>query len=118
MNDDRESLTLADEVARAYAKSGFPAAVRRGIELKLQLAKRRYVDPAEIAFDYATIGEKDQAFAWFEKSYAEKSRPAGVDQSKFPSRQRALRSAVRCVAQEDGAAAIGWFRRDERPAEF
>jgi eukaryotic-like serine/threonine-protein kinase len=73
VNDDRESLTLADEVARAYAKSGFPAAVRRGIELKLQLAKRRYVDPAEIAFDYATIGEKDQAFAWFEKSYAEKS---------------------------------------------
>jgi non-specific serine/threonine protein kinase len=73
VNDDREELAIAEEAARVYAKSGYPAAMRRIIELRLQLAKRRYVDPADIACDYATIGEKDQAFAWFDKAYAEKS---------------------------------------------
>jgi tetratricopeptide (TPR) repeat protein len=73
VNDDREELAIADEAAQAYAKAGYPAAKRRIIELRLQLAKRRYVDPADLAYDYAAIGEKDQAFAWFDKAYAEKS---------------------------------------------
>jgi serine/threonine protein kinase/Tfp pilus assembly protein PilF len=73
LNNDSESLTIAEEAAKVYAKSGYQAAMRRIIELQLELAKRRYVDPAEIAFDYAEIGEKDQAFLWLEKGYAEKS---------------------------------------------
>jgi len=73
VNDDREELAIAEEAARAFAKSGYQGAMRRIVELKLQLGKKRYVDPAEIAFDYAAIGEKDQAFAWFDKAFAEKS---------------------------------------------
>ena len=37
------------------------------------MAKGRYVDPGYIALDYALIGDKDQAFAWLEKGYAEKA---------------------------------------------
>jgi hypothetical protein len=45
--------------------------------MQLQLAKRRYVDPAEIAGNYAELGDKDQAFAWLEKAYSEKSNVLG-----------------------------------------
>jgi hypothetical protein len=48
-------------------------AMEREIELKKQLAKRRYVDPAEIAYDYAHLGDAEQTFAWLEKARAEKS---------------------------------------------
>jgi TolB-like protein/Tfp pilus assembly protein PilF len=71
--NDTEVLKIAEEVAGVYAKSGHEAAVKRMVELEVQLAKRRYVDPADIAYDYAAMGEKDQAFVWLEKAYAEKS---------------------------------------------
>ena len=41
--------------------------------MKKELAKRRYVDPAEIAYDYASLGDKQQTFAWLDKAAAEKS---------------------------------------------
>jgi serine/threonine protein kinase/Tfp pilus assembly protein PilF len=73
VENDRESLAIAEEAARVYARSGYQAAMRRIIELQLQLAKRRYVDPALIGFNYAVLGDKDQAFFWLEKACAEKS---------------------------------------------
>jgi serine/threonine protein kinase/Tfp pilus assembly protein PilF len=73
VNDDQEDLAIANEAAKAYAKSGVRAALTRRIELEQQLAKRRYVDPATIAFDYAALDMKDQTFEWLEKGYAEKS---------------------------------------------
>ena len=36
-------------------------------------SRRMYVDPALIAGGYALLGEKDKAFTWLEKAYAEKS---------------------------------------------
>ena len=73
VNDDKEDLAMANETAKVYAKSGWRPAVLRRIELQQQLAKRRYVDPTAIAFDYAALGMKEQAFLWLEKGYAEKS---------------------------------------------
>ena len=73
INSDREDFAIAQEAAHVYPKSGYPAAMRRIIEMQLQLAKRRYVDPADIGFNYAELGEKDEAFAWLDKAYAEKS---------------------------------------------
>ena len=75
--NDQEILKITEEAARVYAKSGYPATIKRIIELQLELAKRRYVDPAEIGLDYAQAGEKDQAFTWLEKAYAEKSDRLG-----------------------------------------
>jgi tetratricopeptide (TPR) repeat protein len=73
LNNDPEETAIADEVARAYAQSGFRAANAKDAELRERLAKRRYVDPGFIAFDYAVIGDKERAFAWLEKAYAEKA---------------------------------------------
>src|SRR5260370_14948409 len=71
--NDPEELKIAEAAAKVYAQSGIEAAIRRSIELQVQLAKRRYVDPADIGYNYAKLGEKDQAFFWLEKAYAEKS---------------------------------------------
>src|SRR5215469_2719062 len=73
LNDDHEDLAMAEEVARVYSQSGYQSAIKKYIELQLQLAKRRYVDPVEIAANYADVGDRDQAFAWLDKAYLEKS---------------------------------------------
>ena len=39
-------------------------------ELQAQ-AKRRYVSPYFIAVIYSGLGQKDEAFAWLDKAYAE-----------------------------------------------
>jgi eukaryotic-like serine/threonine-protein kinase len=75
--DDQEDLVTANEAARAYAKGGFHVAISRVIELRKQLAQRRYVDPSLIAYDYAALGDKDQAFYWLEKAYSEKAGVLG-----------------------------------------
>ena len=70
---DPEEIAIADQVAKVYAQSGFRAALVKEIELRKQLATRRYVDPGGIGYLYAALGDKDQAFAWLEKAYADKS---------------------------------------------
>jgi eukaryotic-like serine/threonine-protein kinase len=94
--NDHEDLEIADEASRVYAKSGYQSAMRRVIEMQLQLAKRRYVDPADIGFNYAELGEKDQAFLWLEKGYAEKSDLSGY--LKVDWRADGLRSDPRYAA--------------------
>jgi TolB-like protein/Tfp pilus assembly protein PilF len=71
--NDEDELAIANDAANVYARSGVKASVEREIEIRKRLAKRRYVDPAEIAYDYASIGDKEQTFAWLEKARAEKS---------------------------------------------
>jgi serine/threonine protein kinase/Tfp pilus assembly protein PilF len=73
LDNDHETLAIAEETSQVYAKSGYPAAARRLVELEVQLSKRRYFDPAQIGYDYADAGNKDQAFVWLEKAYAERS---------------------------------------------
>ena len=73
INKEPGETRMVEETSRVYAKSGFPAAMRRLIEVQLQVAKRQYVDPADIGYNYAALGDKDQAFAWLDKGYAEKS---------------------------------------------
>jgi tetratricopeptide (TPR) repeat protein len=73
LNNDPDELAIEQDVAGVYAKSGIKAALAREIEMKKQLAKRRYVDPADIAYTYANLGDKEQTFAWLDKAAAEKS---------------------------------------------
>ncbi len=74
LNNDPDDIAIAEEAARVFARSGYPAAVRRSIELRQQLSTRLYVDPAYIAYDYAALGDKEETFRWLEKAYAERSR--------------------------------------------
>jgi hypothetical protein len=64
--------------------------------IELQLSNRRYVDPAEIGYNYADLGEKDQAFTWLEKAYSEKSNAIGY--IKVMHRMDGLRSDPRYTA--------------------
>ena len=73
LNNDEAGLAQLKAVRQEYSKSGYRGAVRRYAELLEEQSKRAYVDPAVIAEIYAAIGEKDKAFAWLDKAYAEKS---------------------------------------------
>ena len=73
IDNDPEELAIARDAGAVYAKSGAKAAIAREIELRKQLAKRIYVDPATIAYDYARLGDKEQSFEWLDKAAAEKS---------------------------------------------
>jgi eukaryotic-like serine/threonine-protein kinase len=90
---DPDELAIAEEAARVYAKSGSRDAIKRVAELREQLAQRRYVDRTWIAFLYATIGEKDQAFHWLDKAYSQKSE--GLELIKVVKSMDALRSDPR-----------------------
>jgi serine/threonine protein kinase len=70
---DQEELAIAEEASRAYRRSGLKGALLREVEMRKQLAKRRYEDPAGIAYCYAELGDKEQTFAWLDKALAEKS---------------------------------------------
>jgi serine/threonine protein kinase len=96
LDNDREDLAMAEEAAQVYSKSGYPAAVRRMIEMRKQLGKRRYVDPSIIAYDCAAVGDKDQAFAWLDRAYAEKSDLVGF--VKVNPEMDGLRTDPRYVA--------------------
>jgi serine/threonine protein kinase/tetratricopeptide (TPR) repeat protein len=73
LNNDSEDLVLVDAAKREYPKSGYRGAMKRVVALQEEQSKRIYIDPALIAANYALLGEKDKAFAWLEKAYAEKS---------------------------------------------
>jgi serine/threonine protein kinase/Tfp pilus assembly protein PilF len=90
VDNDADDLATVEEVARVYAMKGYKAAIRRKVELELQLTKRRYVDPAAIGYDYAELGDRDQAFQWLEKAFAEKSY--GVSFVKINVQMDGLRS--------------------------
>jgi tetratricopeptide (TPR) repeat protein len=62
--NDKEDAMIADKVTKIYVQSGFHAALVENVELLKQLAKHRYVDPGDIGYRYARLGDKDQAFAW------------------------------------------------------
>lgn len=77
LSNDREEIPIAEEVARANAKGGVHAALSRDIELRKQEAQHTYVDPAFVGYEYALLGDKDQAFSWLEKAYDGKSGTLG-----------------------------------------
>jgi TolB-like protein/Tfp pilus assembly protein PilF/predicted Ser/Thr protein kinase len=73
LSNDKEEAAIANQVAKVYGRSGIHAALIKSVELFKQLANRRYVDPGNIGYLYAKLGDKDQAFAWLEKAYEEKA---------------------------------------------
>jgi tetratricopeptide (TPR) repeat protein len=93
LNKNPYRITLIEQLSRAYAEGGYPAAVRRIIELQKQALPQRYVDPADIAYEYAALGNREEAFRWLDMAYAERSPSLQVIQVA-PSMD-ALRSDAR-----------------------
>ena len=73
LSNDAEEQAIATDSAKVYAKSGIKPAIAREIEMRKDLAKRRYQDPSQIAYLYAQLGDKEQTFAWLSKAAAEKA---------------------------------------------
>jgi tetratricopeptide (TPR) repeat protein len=59
-------------VAQAYAKQGKRTETEQQIALLGELAKTRYIRTYYLAAIYATLGDKDKAFAELEKSFADR----------------------------------------------
>ena len=55
-----------------YAVTGRQAAAREIISQLQQLSRSQYVPSLYVALIYIGLGEKDQAFAWLDKAYAER----------------------------------------------
>jgi serine/threonine protein kinase len=91
-----DELAIAEDVSRVYSKSGLKPALLRRIEMRKQQASRRYVDPTDIAYDYAALGDKEQTFAWLDKAAAEKS--GGLESIKVIPAMDPWRSDPRYVA--------------------
>jgi Flp pilus assembly protein TadD len=62
-------------LAHAYAVSGRQDGARKALNELLELSKQQYISPFDIAIIFTGLGEKEQAFAWFEKAY-EKRDPS------------------------------------------
>jgi adenylate cyclase len=61
------------ELAHTYAVSGNREAAQKIIGELQELAKNKYVSSFQIAAIYAGLNEIDQAFAWLEKAFEERS---------------------------------------------
>jgi tetratricopeptide (TPR) repeat protein len=66
------SRTIA-ALRETYQSSGMNAYWRKHVELLKARSTRTYVSPVFIAMDYANLGDKDRAFEWLDKAYAERS---------------------------------------------
>ena len=81
------------ELAHTYAVSGNREEAQKIIAELQELAKSKYVSSYQIAAIYAGLGEKDQAFAWMQKAYDERSD--GLVNLKVDQRLDSLRSDSR-----------------------
>ena len=93
LNGNPQFARIAAEAAKVYVQSGRDAALRKVAELYEQLSKEQYVDPAQIAFMYAELGDKDKTFRLLEKAYAEKS--TGLQFIKISKQLDGMRSDPR-----------------------
>ena len=59
----------------AYAVAGRRGEANKVLNELLQIKKQRYVTPMAFTYVYIGLGDKDQAFAWLEKAYQERSNP-------------------------------------------
>jgi DNA-binding winged helix-turn-helix (wHTH) protein/TolB-like protein len=62
------------DLGYAYALSGRRKEALREVEKLQGLSKRRYIPSYDLALIYAGLNDKDQAFAWLDKAYEDRSQ--------------------------------------------
>ncbi len=60
-------------IGNAHARAGDRQAALRTLEELTAASKRRYVPSFHIAIVHTGLGDKDQAFAWLDRAYEERS---------------------------------------------
>jgi eukaryotic-like serine/threonine-protein kinase len=73
LNKDADQLAVNKAARLEYVRAGYRAANKRIAEVLEEQSKRAYIDPESIASAYAVFDDKDKAFFWLEKAFAEKS---------------------------------------------
>jgi tetratricopeptide (TPR) repeat protein len=73
LNNDQDESRIVDATEKVYRKSGIRAAVLKSIQMHLELAKTKYVDPGSIGYDYAFMGDNDAAFRWLNRAVDERA---------------------------------------------
>jgi hypothetical protein len=61
------------ELGRTYAAAGNPAKTREILATLKADVNHRHVAPESFAVLHAALGEKDQALAWLERAYQDRS---------------------------------------------
>jgi DNA-binding winged helix-turn-helix (wHTH) protein/TolB-like protein/Flp pilus assembly protein TadD len=70
LDDNDDTLS---HLVRSYTRAGRTADARRALDEILTRAKRGYVSPFYVANAYLGAGDTENAFAWLQKAYAERS---------------------------------------------
>ncbi|MBZ5516457.1 MAG: protein kinase [Acidobacteriia bacterium] len=70
---DELDSKLAARLKRAYGRFGARGYWQCRLDSELEQSKQGYVSPLGIAGLYAQLGQRDEAFAWLEKAYDERS---------------------------------------------
>jgi tetratricopeptide (TPR) repeat protein len=96
LNKNSYRLRSVGELSRAYAAGGYRATVRHIIEIEKQQLPWKYVDPAELGYESAALGNRHEALRWLEKAGQERSRSLQTIQIE-PSMD-AFRSDPRYIA--------------------
>jgi tetratricopeptide (TPR) repeat protein len=79
-----------------YGVSGKRDEALKIVRQLIVLSKRRYVSSYDIALVYVGLGEKDRAFDWLQKSFAERStNPAFLKNSEIWGEMDTMRSDPR-----------------------
>jgi serine/threonine protein kinase/tetratricopeptide (TPR) repeat protein len=80
LDELRKALDLSEgdtnelaALGQAYAVAHQDAAARKILDQLKERSQQTYVQPAAIAVLYAALGDKDQAFDWFQKAYDDRS---------------------------------------------
>ncbi|MBA2353179.1 MAG: hypothetical protein H0V80_00775 [Acidobacteria bacterium] len=67
-----ESPNEIAELARAHAAAGRRAGALEMLARLQALSRDRYVSPTTLASVHASLGDRDSAFAWLDRAYAER----------------------------------------------
>jgi serine/threonine-protein kinase len=70
---EKDNTEIWSGLGHAYAMSGNKAEAQKVLVHLKELAAHSYVAPYNVAVIYAGLGEKDQAFAWLDQAYKERS---------------------------------------------
>jgi len=71
-------------MALTLVRRGRVAEAKRVLQEFLAEAKSRYVAPETVASVYASLGDKDKAFAWLDKAYQARSGPLANNVLNLP----------------------------------
>jgi tetratricopeptide (TPR) repeat protein len=63
---------VAAEFEQAFAKSGYRGALQYRINRQTNPGTLEFYFPWQVALDYARLGDKEKAFLWLERCYAER----------------------------------------------